>query len=398
VTRVAQERAAISQASSRWGSGALAVAVLLGVIAIQTAQAEKFKVLYNFTGAGDGGNPYAGLVRGASNLYGTTSNGGKSFEGAVFQVTISGKETVLYSFTGGADGGQPYSDLVLDAAGNLYGTTANGGTSGNGTVFEVSPSGQETVLYSFAGYPTDGAAPSGGLIQDAAGNLYGTTNRGGSSGMGTVFKVDTTGTETVLHTFAGGATDGAHPYFTRLKMDQAGNVYGVTEQGGASGQGVVFEISSSGTFSLLHSFAGGATDGSYPSGPLIRDSLGNLRGTTTYGGTANLGTVFELSASGTLTVLHSFAGGTTDGSLPCGGLLQDLAGNLYGTAAGGGAFGVGTIYKLTKSGTFTVLHSFKALSDGAYPYGTVLDAKGHIFSTALEGGSGSYGTVFELIQ
>jgi uncharacterized repeat protein (TIGR03803 family) len=286
--------------------------------------------------------------------------------------------------------------LVRDPEGNLYGTTSSGGAKGNGTVFEVTPTGTETVLYSFT--YADGTYPSGGLVRDTAGNLYGTTTQGGASGEGTVFKVDTSGNETVLHSFAGGTTDGAYPYLTRLRMDAAGNLYGVTEEGGASDLGVVFEISSSGTFSLLYSFAGGTTDGAFPSGPLIRDTEGNLRGTTQAGGASNLGTMFELSSGGTLTLLHSFAGGTTDGAYPYGGLVQDPKGNLYGTTVGGGASGVGTIYELTTAGTFTVLQSLISKSDGAYPYGgLVVDIKGDLFGTALQGGKGGYGTVFELI-
>jgi len=397
MTRPVQHGAAISRMGLRATKNALAlVAALLPLLfAVQSAQAQTLSVLYNFTGKLDGGFAYQGLIQGPSgNFFGTTSFGGMFGLGTVFQVNRTGTETVLYSFTGGTDGGQPYSSLVRDTLGNLYGTTSNGGAHGVGTVFQVTPAGTETVLYSF-GY-VDGANPSGGLIRDAQGNLYGTTLHGGSAGLGTVFKLDTTGTETVLHNFAGGAADGASPYFTRLHMDKAGNLYGTTQKGGAANIGIVFELSSSGTFTLLHSFAGGPTDGSYPSGSIMRDAAGNLRGTTQYGGPANLGTVFVLSTTGTLTLLHSFAGGSTDGAFPYGGLVQDIAGNLYGTTTGGGAR-VGTIYKLTKDGTFTLLHSLLYLKEGAYPYGgLVVDAKGNLFGTALQGGSGHYGTVFKL--
>ncbi len=319
------------------GAVALAVSVLLGLTIVQAAQAQTFTTLYNFTGSKDGGYPYVGLIQGPTGFYGTTFYGGAYDAGTVFEVTRAGTETVLYNFSGGADGGQPYAALVRDSLGNLYGTTADGGAHGNGTLFEVSPTGTETVLHSFA--YTDGAYPSGGLIRDKAGNLYGTTTRGGSSGEGTVFKVDTAGTETVLHSFAGGTTDGAFPYLTRLHQDASGNLYGVTEEGGASNLGVVFEVTAGGAFSVLHSFAGAPTDGAFPSGPLMRDSEGNLRGTTQAGGGFSLGTVYELSSTGTLTLLHSFAGGLTDGSYPYGGLVQDSLGNLYGTTTGGGVSG-----------------------------------------------------------
>jgi uncharacterized repeat protein (TIGR03803 family) len=397
VTRVVQHEATVSRTSVRAGSDVLAlgIALLLSVIAIQSAQAQKATVLYSFTGLADGAYPYVGLIQGSHGFYGTTSSGGVVGLGTVFHVNRSGGETVLYSFSGGADGGEPYAALVSDSAGNLYGTTSAGGAQGEGTVFKVDTTGTETVLYNFS--YSDGSQPSGGVIRDATGNLYGTTTRGGSSAFGTVFKIDTSGTETVLHNFAGGATDGAFPYLTRLKIDKAGNLYGVTQEGGGSNLGVVFEISASGTFSMLHSFAGGPTDGAFPSGPLLRDTAGNLRGTTENGGTSNLGTVFELGPTGTLTVLHSFAGGATDGSYPYGGLVQDRAGNFYGTATGGGTFGHGTIYKLTKTGTLILLHSLQYQNDGAYPYGGLLrDATGHLFGTALQGGGGRYGTVFEL--
>lgn len=377
------------------GAVALAVSVLLGLTIVQAAQAQTFTTLYNFTGSKDGGYPYVGLIQGPTGFYGTTFYGGAYDAGTVFEVTRAGTETVLYNFSGGADGGQPYAALVRDSLGNLYGTTADGGAHGNGTLFEVSPTGTETVLHSFA--YTDGAYPSGGLIRDKAGNLYGTTTRGGSSGEGTVFKVDTAGTETVLHSFAGGTTDGAFPYLTRLHQDASGNLYGVTEEGGASNLGVVFEVTAGGAFSVLHSFAGAPTDGAFPSGPLMRDSEGNLRGTTQAGGGFSLGTVYELSSTGTLTLLHSFAGGLTDGSYPYGGLVQDSLGNLYGTTTGGGVSGAGTVYEVSTTGTFTLLQSLQSKSQGAYPYGgLVIDAKGHLFGTALQGGKGHYGTVFEL--
>jgi uncharacterized repeat protein (TIGR03803 family) len=395
VTNAVQDR--VPQVGLRSGHGALAMAVslLLGVIAIQAAHAQTVKVLHNFTGTKDGAYPYQGLIQAPTGFYGTTFYGGANDAGTVFEVTRAGTETVLYSFTGGTDGGQPDSALVLDKLGNLYGTTSAGGAHGIGTVFEVSASGTETVLYSFT--YADGADPSGGLIRDAAGNLYGTTIQGGSSEEGTVFKVDSTGTETVLHNFAGGTKDGAYPYLTRLHEDADGNLYGVTEEGGTSNLGVVFEVSASGTFSVLHSFAGGSSDGAFPSGPLMRDTEGNLRGTTQAGGASNLGTMFELSSSGTLTLLHSFAGGKTDGAYPYGGLVLDPTGNLYGTTTGGGATGVGTIYELSTAGTFTVLQSLKSKIDGAYPYGgLVIDAKGNLFGTTLQAGKSGYGTVFEL--
>ena len=201
----------------------------------------KETVLYSFTNGLDGGYPFGGLVRDSSgNLYGTTYSGGASSVGTVFKVTKTGTETVLHSFAGGADGEYPYASLVRDSSGNLYGTTSEGGASNVGTAFKVTPTGHETVLYSFAG-GTDGANPFAGLVRDRKGNLYGTTEAGDSSGVGTVFKLTATGQETVLHTFTGGTTDGANP-FGGLVRDAAGNLYGTTFVGGAFGHGAVYEI------------------------------------------------------------------------------------------------------------------------------------------------------------
>jgi uncharacterized repeat protein (TIGR03803 family) len=192
-------------------------------------------VLYSFTGWADGGSPYAGVTRdSAGNLYGTTVVGGTA-AGVVYKLDTTGHETVLYSFTGFADGGYPKGGVTRDSAGNLYGTTTMGGAWGHGVVFEVDSIGNETVLYSFMG-GFDGALPLAGVIRDSAGNLYGTTSEGGASQAGVVYKLDPAGQETVLYTFTGGA-DGANPY-AGLTFDSAGNLYGTTEYGGVGyGQG-----------------------------------------------------------------------------------------------------------------------------------------------------------------
>ena len=198
-------------------------------------------VLYSFGTGIDGQNPYAGLIQDASgNLYGTTLYGGTNNLGTVFKVTPAGVETVLYSFGTGTDGQYPRAGLIQDASGNLYGTTMQGGTKNKGTVFKVTPAGVETVLYSF-GTGTDGQTPFAGLIQDASGNLYGTTFEGGTNGLGTVFKVTPVGVETVLYSFGAGI-DGQTPY-ARLIQDASGNLYGTTFQGGTNGLGTVFKIS-----------------------------------------------------------------------------------------------------------------------------------------------------------
>jgi len=258
------------------------------------APAQTFNVLYNFAGPPDGAHPYAGLVRDAAgNLYGTTYTGGSSSYGTMFKLDTSGSgtETVLHSFTGPPDGAYPYAGLVRDAAGNSYGTTYHGGSSGYGVVFKVSTKGTETVLHSFTG-PPDGAYPLDGVVRDAAGNLYGTTYHGGSSGYGVVFKVNTKGTESVLHSFTG-PPHGAYPS-DGVVRDAAGNLYGTTRYGGSSGYGTAFKLDTSGTETVLHSFTG-PPDGAYPLDGLVRDAAGNLYGTASKGGSSGYGTVFKLT-------------------------------------------------------------------------------------------------------
>jgi uncharacterized repeat protein (TIGR03803 family) len=320
-------------------------------------------VLYSFTGGADGGQPFAGVIRdSAGNLSGTTSGGGTGY-GVVYKLDVaSGQETVLYSFTGGADGASPETGVIRDSAGNLYGTTNGGGTD-YGVVYKLDvASGQETVLYSFTG-GTDGSNPYAGVIRDSDGNLYGTTSGGGSgegsAGYGVVFKVNSAGQETVLYSFTGGA-DGGDP-IAGLILDSAGNLYGTTSEGGnivtcpvsifsPGGCGVVYKVDTAGQETVLYSFTGG-TDGGFPDAGVIRDSAGNLYGTTYGGGDLSgcfgggCGVVFEVDPAGQETVLYTFTGGT-DGGHPYAGVILDLAGNLYGTASSGGADSGGVVFKL----------------------------------------------------
>jgi uncharacterized repeat protein (TIGR03803 family) len=265
------------------------------------------RVLYNFcsqSGCSDGAYPQAGLIDdAAANLYGTTREGGTAGAGVVFKRAPDGTETVLYSFcsqSGCADGANPTAGLLMDGAGNLYGMTPSGGGAGAGVVFKLAPDGTQTVLYSFCAQVlcVDGANPQGGLIIDAAGNLYGTTFSGGDHD-GVVFQLAPDGTETVLYRFCSqtGCADGAHPAPAGLVMDAAGSLYGITRNGGASGQGVVFKLAPDGTESVLYSFCSqsNCTDGAAPSGGLIIDPVGNLYGMTSSGGAVDHGVVFILT-------------------------------------------------------------------------------------------------------
>jgi len=388
----------------------VALACVMALLAVQPAQAQTYKekVLYSFcsqSNCTDGANPDAGVIQDAKgNLYGTTQNRGDSDSncdygggcGVVFKLSKAGKETVLYTFTGPPDGSEPVAGVIQDAKGNLYGTTDYGGASGNyGTVFEVSKTGKETVLYSFPG-GVYGAYPSG-VIQDSKGNLYGTTYVDGAYYAGTVFKLSKAGKETVLYNFCAqsGCADGEQPWAGVIR-DAQGNFYGTTTNGGASGAGTVFKLSKTSKETVLYSFTGGS-GGATPYAGLILDAKGNLYGTTYNGGASGVGTVFKLSKTGKETVLYSFTGGT-DGASPYAGLILDAKGNLYGTTFYGGAYGAGTVFKLSKTGKETVLHSFTGGTDGKNPYADLIqDPKGNLYGTTFYGGAYGSGTVFELM-
>jgi uncharacterized repeat protein (TIGR03803 family) len=373
---------------------------------MNTWAAAQEKVLYNFINNGmDGTSPQAGLLIDVTgNLYGTTNSGGTHNDGTVFELTPATgggwTEKVLHNFSSGADGANPQAALIFDAAGNLYGTTFEGGTNLYGTAFELTPAGggawTEKVLYNF-GAGTDAAYPGGSLIFDAAGNLYGVTTFGGPAGSGTVFELAPTGgggwTERVLHNFSSLAT-GIFPY-GGLVFDAAGNLYGTTSTGGASDGGTVFKLTSAGA-SVLHNFGNG-TDGSTPYAGLVL-TAGNLYGTTSAGGTYGGGTLFELTPSGggwTESVVHSF-GNSTDGSTPYAGLASDTIGNLYGTTLSGGISGGGTAFRFNSRGE-QVLHSF-ALPEGYGPVAQLMsDQIGNFYGTAQYGGTHGAGTVFEVI-
>lgn len=374
-------------------------------VVISLAQAQTFTMLHTFTGA-DGANPQSPLIADAAgNLYGTTFYDGKSGYGIVFKISPNHNVTVLYSFAGPPDAANPSGPLFLDVSGNLYGTAVWGGASNQGAVFKLTSAGDETVLYSFAGYPSDGSNPEGGVIGDPNGNLYGTTDQGGDGagcggyiyGCGILFELDPAGHETNLHTF-NGEGDGAHPWASLLR-DSAGNLYGTTVDGGSGGLGTIFKFDAAGTVTLLHSFVG--TDGAYPYGPVIRDSKGNLYGATYEGGTSEVGTVFKLNKSGKLTVLHNFAG-NSDGAYPPAGLVRDAAGNLYGTTAqSGSSSDFGTVFKVDTANRETILHSFTAPRQGMLPEaGLLLDKAGNLFGTTYYGGrpSSNAGTIFKLTQ
>jgi uncharacterized repeat protein (TIGR03803 family) len=308
----------------------------------------------------------------------------------------------IYSFAGGLDGSDPSSTLTFDSGGNAYGTTAAGGDFGLGTVFMVTPSRQEQVLYSFTG-GGDGSDPHGGVILDAAGNLYGTTVAGGvglcaGDGCGVVFELTPSGGTwnlTTLYAFTG-LNDGFGPG-SPLIFDSAGNLYGTAPDGGAHSYGVVFELSptkSGWKQKVIHAFTG-KNDGAVGSlGSLLLDTAGNLYGTAEIGGPAGAGAVYELSPRGhgswKTTVLYDFKG-VPDAASPYGGLILDATGNLYGTTYFGGEYGMGAVFQLSHGpgGAWqeNVLYSFQGGADGSFPTATlVFDASATLYGTTSTGG------------
>ncbi len=388
------------------------------VSSISIACVSNTTILYSFSGnpslgGDDGAYPLAGLIQASDgSLYGTTVSGGSYNCGTAFGIALSGTETFLHSFTndnspcvdgegggGGDDGGDPRAALIQISDGSLYGTTPDGGAHYVGTVFQITPSGTESVVYSFAGGTSDGVSPQAGLIQGSDGNLYGTTSYGGTNSEGTVFKINpSTGAESIVYSFAGGTSDGAYPE-AGLIQGSDGNLYGTTANGGASGDGTVFEVDpSTGAESIVYSFAGGTSDGAYPAAGVIQGSDGNLYGTTANGGANGDGTVFEANPNtGAETIVYSFAGGASDGANPYAGLIQASDGNFYGTTANGGINGDGTVFEISSGRTESILHSFTGGStDGANPYaGLIQGSDGNLYGTTRLGGTDGVGTVFK---
>jgi uncharacterized repeat protein (TIGR03803 family) len=407
----------------------VAIATLQSLAAQNNSPSPQLTVLHTFSGQSDGAVPLAEVVRDAAgNVYGTAAYGGSFTNcsvgcGVVFKIDTRGQETPLYTFMGQPDGQYPLSGLVRDGAGRLYSTTSQGGASDAGTVFELSPypnvcatvlcPWHEVMLHSFD--ITDGESPGATLVLDPNGSLYGTTANGGTgncnSGCGTVFSLDSQGQLNTLHDFSGPPTDGASPS-GRLSRGADGNYYGTTLYGGiescsAPGEvscGVMFRVDNSGNETVVYMFPGGAS-GAFPNGALVADAQGNFYGTTLGGGLSNsnclnsgCGVVFELTSteSGwTETVLYSFTGGT-DGGNPLAGLVRDSQGNLYGTTSIGGIAGgfcnsqCGVVFELmpTDSGwTQSVLWSFTGGADGNYPEAALtLDEQNNLYGTTFNGG------------
>jgi uncharacterized repeat protein (TIGR03803 family) len=381
------------------------------VLAAQSAPGYNQRVLYTFTGGTDGSTLYGDLIQDEQgNLYGTTELGGDPtcMCGTAFKLDPAGNFTVLHTFTGAPDGVYPFAGLTRDSDGNLYGTTMGGGANGGGTVFKIDAEGHESILYSFGG--ADGSDPVGGLFRDADGSLYGTTNAGGNlndcnNGCGVVFKLDPSNKFSQLYAFKG-APDGNNPK-GRLVRDANGNFYGTTFKGGTSGVGTVYKLSPNpdGTWteSVLYSFTGGA-DGGEPFSGVILDPNGNLWAPQQSSETVS---IVEWSSKLTALAMRALFTPLREepmGGYPVGGLVRDPQGNLYGTANGyGNQTGNGTVFKLNPAAKETTLYQFSGLADGGGPGATLVrDHNGNLFGTTENGGDDSAcggigcGVIFEI--
>jgi uncharacterized repeat protein (TIGR03803 family) len=364
------------------------VLVFCAAAAIASSQTVTTLATFDIT---NGADPVTGLVQGTDgNFYGTTQAGGASGNctngcGTVFKITAAGTLTTLHSFEG-TDGSGSEGGLVLGSDGNFYGTTYAGGTNGDGTVFKITPAGTLTTLHTFGG--SDGRNPASSLVQATNGYFYGTTNFGGASDEGTVFKINAAGTLTALHSFD--QTDGFIPKGGLVQATN-GNFYGTTTYGGANNYGTVFKITNAGALTSLHSFDD--TDGAYPLGGLVQGADGNFYGTTNFGGTGtncqtSCGTVFKITAGGTLTTLYNF--NTSQGPYgPYGGLVPGTDGNFYGTTQ------ANMVFQITPVGVLTPLFTFNYV-DGFEPLDALVQGtNGNFYGTTYQGASG-YGTVFSL--
>jgi uncharacterized repeat protein (TIGR03803 family) len=382
------------------------VLALAGQAFRASAQAEVN--LHSFGGLPDGENPRPGLVLASDhNFYGTTYSGGTNSSGTVFRLTPGGGYLNLYSFGSlPLDGAHPSAGLVQGSDGYLYGTTVGGGPGQSGTIFRISLSGSYSNLYSFQGAPNDGDSPAVGLTRGNDGNFYGVTQGGGTDNSGTVFRFTPGGTETMIYSFAGSPNDGFEP-LSVLVLGRDGNFYGTTAFGGitnvasvgfvdALGLGTVFRISPGGSYKVLYLFGSAVPDGFDP-GQLVQASDGNFYGVAFEGGTfTNRGAVFQITTGGSESLFYSFGSQPGDGSNPSS-LIVGSDGNFYGTTTKGGTNDIGAVFRISPGGSETVLYSFGSQpNDGNEPLGGLVQGDGgNFYGTTLKGGAGN-GTLFEL--
>ena len=356
-------------------------------------------------------SPLAALILGGDGaLYGTTGNGGANFKGTVFRITQAGVYSLLYTFgTTSGDGSTPKAPLIEGTDGNFYGTTAAGGDSSRGVAFKISSTGSETRLHSFGGPGShDGVSPNG-LVEGSDGNFYATTNLGGANNLGAIVQITPAGVATVVYSFGtNGNTDGSFPEAALVQGSTDGIFYGTTASGGANSEGTVFSFTLGGVETVLYSFgAAGDRDGAVPNAVLFQGNDGNYYGTTYIGGQYNRGTVFSVTPQGTETQLYAFhgdggLGGSLDGAYPLNGVIQGSNGEFFGTTNNGGAFNVGTVFRVVPGGSESLVYSFSGASvlagsqDGAYPEGVVQASNDALYGVAYGGGANLQGTVFTI--
>lgn len=374
---------------------AVALAVLVSAGAVYAAPG--YKVVHSFAGPNghqhEGWDPFGGAptLDSAGNVYVTNYGGDRNYFGALDKLAPNRTMTLLHIFRGG-DGRSPIGGVLYDnSSGVIFGTATGGGSYDQGVLYELDPNGRYTVLHSFNG-GDDGSSPRDAPARDSAGDLYGVTYSGGPSGAGTIWRLASKGTFTVLHAFSG--ADGSAPPARLIRGGET--FYGTTSSGGANGYGTVFSITPGGAFTVLHSFDN-VNDGGMPANFLARDRNGNLYGTASSGGANNFGTIFSLAPDGTFKVIYSFAGGADGGSPRSSLVLIDH--KLYGTTISGGDSLCGTVFKASMSGTINTLHLFTNAPDGCAPYsGLELGPDRTLYGDTTGGGKRSYGALFRVSQ
>jgi uncharacterized repeat protein (TIGR03803 family) len=383
-------------------------------VAYRITPAGAITILVDFTGVGGaskGRAPSAALVRGPDgNFYGTTREGGASDAGTVFRLTSAGVLSTLVEFTGNqaaSQGKAPMSPLVPGFDGNLYGTTELGGARDFGTVYRLTPGGEVSTVLSFTGADgsNEGSFPLSGLVRGTNGVFYGTTLRGGTRRIGTIYAITPAGVFASLVEFAGrGAADLGKLPLAALLQDDDGAFYGTTQRGGGSEEGTIFKMTEQGEVTTLIAFDSDAevNDGGLPAAALIKGSDGNFYGTTELGGANNLGTVFRMDAAGEITYMAEFTGiaGASKGARPISKLIEGSDGSLYGTTREGGAGNFGTVFRITTAGVLSTLAEFTGggpANRGSHPAGPLLEgADGHFYGTTRTGGANGHGTVFRM--
>ena len=370
----------------RSGSIVLVVCVFFLAVTWPAALcAQTYTDLHDFDSSTDGANPnFPGLIAQARDgkLYGTAPTGGPHGFGTVYQITASGAFHVIYSFTGGNDGAHPYSGLSLGTDGNLYGTTFDGGANSQGTIFKITTAGKLTTLHSFNG--TDGCEPQSPPIATIGAVLYGVT------ACQTTYTITSSGVFKLLP----GRPDGAS--FAPLILAGDGNFYGTTYDGGNQFRGSVFRLSPNGAVTTLYSFD--ITHGASPFSPLVQGKDGNLYGTTQTGGTSPnpWGTIFKLTLKGVITVLKNFDLDSADGGIPTAGLIAGNDDNFYGITNQSNGAPNGTVFEITKNGTYSVLHTFDQIDGALGPSTPMQQTNGILYGTTFEGGLDNSGVFWSL--